>query len=347
MGVPPLTIPGDDFTYAGRPTPDVERSLTAEVSLDASHPIAVQAFSISMSHGAPDELLGDATVTTYPDRVGLTILADDGRTLTVTSYTGTRTRVVFVDKDYRQSLRPGRYLAVVELMDPTPADSFSVTLKVNAIARFQSSGRLTDPPSGFELSVEPIGRITTRTVTVLRASYRETIQVAAGDSERTLRLRLAGAALPVAAGGTGHVFMTLAPEGYTVSRPTARIIVAGSMDSPSASLDWIFDGPGINSPPTYFGLVGGDPTPACVRSNDACESDITIKFRPELMDLGYYDESASPSSTASTAPGASEQSTVTFVVEVWAYLLDAPSVPAGATVTLALESGPVFPTPEP
>src|ERR1035437_138783 len=315
-----------------RATATIQSDLTAHVSLDASHTTAVQEFSVSASAGA--WLDGHASLDSGGQDVRLTILSGARAALTVASPTDSEVDV--------SMLQPGSYLAVAELVGSSTPANVEVTLTIGVHATFYGQQR-SPVPSGVELRLEPIGQMTTRTVSVLVATYRETLQVSAGSTQRELSLALTGAARPVAAGGTGHAILTITPESHTLSGPNDRYTVSGAVNQMLVFFSWRYAGSGRPpiSPPE---IAGGDPTVGCRESGDACQADLTIALGSQVnvpcdMIRGDCNQTMDPGSPP-------EVSTVTFVVEVRDYLLDTPTAPEGATVTLKLAGAPTaVPTP--
>ncbi len=318
------------------PSPHLEasRELTASVALDQEHPFAVQRFAIS-THPDQAQLAATATVESANHAVRLTILSDDGGS--ISSWTDGRsagTRVVlggFAGYSYIY-LRPGSYVALLELTGPEPRATQQATLTIDVQAVMSLAGA----PSSLDLRLDALGALHTASVTVLRSEYRETIKIGAGRTTRTLALGLAGAALPHSVGGAGHVIMDVYPESLREPDSAYGFAILGRASRPEISVRWDYD---ARSGSVFRAggdadIDSGDPSVACANQVGACRIDTTIDLEDRLA---RPDETEQPSVYAD----------LTFVVVVRDYLLDTATLPDGAELTLDLSSGPSLQGPRP
>ena len=165
--------------------------------------------------------------------------------------------------------------------------------------------------------------ISTASVSKVRASYQETIQVAAGPSQRVLRLEMSGAALPVSAGGSGQPMIVATVMAYTMSGTGGEMYVHGAIQPLSAPIAWSFTGSSEERYADANRGSGGDPSPACKSSGGSCHVDLAI----DLQSQGYVYPlgSASPDNVPMT---------VTFEVDAIDFLIGVPAVPDGAAMSL-------------
>ena len=304
-------------------------SLSASATLDASHPLAVQTFTVSIASTARTELRANAKVDAGGHDVRLTILDDEGMTFTYRSTTNAAVDI----------LQAGHYVAIVELAGPPPAGSVEVGLAIDVTADFLGQG--TSPvPSDARLRVDPTGPFATRTVSVLSAEYREAIPLTPSESSRTLRLTLTGDALPVSAGGKGLAIMTFTPESHTPPGPHEAYRIDGRMGGPLAYFGWGFAG-SARAPISPPWTASTDPSEECHPSGLSCVGDYNIVIDPratwcESLESGCHGASFPPA----------ELPTITMLVQVRVYLLDAATPPNGAAVTLQAVGSPTLaPTP--
>jgi len=308
----------------GEPTPTpgftVARHLSASVSLDEDHPTAVQAFSVTASKPYDEWLEGNAAVLSA-GHVRLTLLSDDTEALVTESRNESSVQLGrYWAYGGRHGFLPGRYVAVLELLEPM--DPVNVTMSVEV--RAGVSG-LSTPP-GFELRLDAIGRLQVQPVSVLVATYRQTIPVDQPPSERVLRLALAGAARPRSGGGDGRITMSVRAESYLGPLSPSGSELDAFVDTERISYRW-----GISD---RYDLTGGvlSWAPAVVCPPDApCTSDIAVDLRAVVGQ-------DRPGSTASLA--SRSDASFTFLVQVRIFLIGRSAVPADASVSLELVSPP-------
>lgn len=310
------------------PILSVERTLAAHVDLDAAHPSAVQRFTVkSMDAG---HLSLSAHAAPGFGIVSLTILVGDGTSLTESwdeFRGGGGNGVELIDSTGADVDLSRQFVALVELADPNPARPVPVDLTMTARSDFVGSmatpaATLTAPPD-FALSVVAVSPISTASVSKVRASYQETIQVAAGPSQRVLRLEMSGAALPVSAGGSGQPMIVATVMAYTMSGTGGEMYVHGAIQPLSAPIAWSFTGSSEERYADANRGSGGDPSPACKSSGGSCHVDLAI----DLQSQGYVYPlgSASPDNVPMT---------VTFEVDAIDFLIGVPVVPDGAAMSL-------------
>jgi hypothetical protein len=325
-----INIPGPYLP----PSLTAERTMTAYVSLDADHPQAIQRFSVTAADAGNPDLL--AVARTNGRDVGLTILADDGGSLSESwnDYrTGPSDNLQFPGPAGQVPARSRQYLALVELPDPSPPGAVAVTLTV--IARAVFIGPMSTPapsptiPPDFDMAVTAAGPFATTAVSRIQASYRETIQSGAGPLHRTLRLNLSGAAAPASAGGSGHPLLVVRPVAYTMPSYGGEYAVHGTVGPIADQIIWGFSGSIYERSADVSG-TGGDPSSQCRPAGAAaCQADLTI-------DLDAEGEAF----LRGSAPPEPETLTLTFEVLAIDYLIGAPSVPAGAGITLTVLPSP-------
>jgi hypothetical protein len=304
-------------------TATATRTHVASVSLDSSHRFAIQPFSVS----------SEAFMSTYPSfsidadaaagwhKTRLAILAED-----VGGQFVPESPEVSWDGDSRlHSDRIGigiRYLLIVELVPVSDAEAAEVTLAVTFHGLYTGSSA---PPSGIDFVVEA-EPIAVRPVSVVEASYTQTLRMSPVTNTLRLRLGLEGEARSAGAGGRGRLVLTARPVAHTLAGPSDSYVVRGSIDftdTPYGELlfAWQF---GVRAARGEIpGHVGADPARACYRQ-PVCER-IDVNVQTSWYQIGNGLASGSPIPTGST---------VTYVVEVRSYLLDTPEVPEGAGLTL-------------
>jgi hypothetical protein len=310
------------------PNLSVERTLTANVDLDAAHPSAIQRFTIESAAAGQISLRAHANPGIGV--VSLTLLTSEG--------TGSSEAWNYFKGGSGNDVEMGgpsgtdvdlshQFMALVELVDPSPVRAVPVELTITARSDFV--GTLATPyatptlPSEFNLSVVAAGPISTAGVSRIRASYQETIQVTGGPSHRVLRLAISGAALPVSAGGSGRPLIVATVIAYAMPGSGGEMNVHGAIQPGSIPIAWNFSGTSDERYADTNRGSGGDMSAECPNSGGSCQVDLSIDL--ETVGNVWSTGSASPENAPMT---------VTFEVDAIDFLIGEPVVPAGASISL-------------
>jgi hypothetical protein len=321
--MPLFVIPGD----RAQPTLTLERKLQAQVTLEPNQTAAVQAFAVTAEGYDCGRVA--ARARTDIGTIRLTLLADDAVGLYEVwdgPQAGTADGVV-VPQVLDPQAPSRRYLAIVEKVD-APAGA-SVHIEMTVTAECVLGGRFlgfssppTIPPDSY-LSVDAEGPFAARAVSVVRSSYRETVDVTEDASERTMRVLSSGAALPPAAGGLGRTVIAMSIEYFNLPLARDEISVFAHPGSLPDIGIWGLYRP---EPPEEVDLrrTGFDLTYLCDNSASECRQDLVVEWH--LAPYGIR-----PANTLAR---------ITFSFEVMVFLLDSPTVPDGTSVSLQPLAGP-------